>query len=138
VPRIADFGGSAGWHESRISACRLHAVPRLDVRNGLAKPMETLMHSHRHKRFEYRGRLFATLFILVQAPACREGPASGRPEDKPQPIPECQAYERAVSECAQRDISLASQTALAKTKAKRAELTRLCATNLHRIREACR
>ncbi len=96
------------------------------------------MYSDRRKLFGHCGRFFASFFILVLAPACRGGDAGGGPEDKPKPIPECQDYERAVSECAQRDISLASQTALAKTRAERAELTQLCATNLHRIQEACR
>src|SRR5260370_22205371 len=100
--------------------------------------METFMHSERRKLFGHRGRFFASFFILVLAPACRGGDAGGGPEDKPKPIPECQDYERAVSECAQRDISLASQTALPKPSADLAELTQLCATNLHRPQEARR
>lgn len=107
---------------------------QIERRNVFGEPGQI----ERRNVFGKPGRSFAAIFVLILAPACRGGDAGVGPEDKPKPIPECQDYERAVSECAQRDISLASQTALATTRAERAELTQLCVTNLHRIREACR
>ncbi len=71
-------------------------------------------------------------FLLAVGCGSRAG------HEQPKPIAECQSYERALFDCSGRQISLASQVAAAKTTTERDSLAKLCATNLQRIRDACR
>jgi hypothetical protein len=58
--------------------------------------------------------------------------------DTPEPIPECQEYDRAFAACMLRDAGVSEQaTALATSTAERSRLKELCVTNLKRIRQAC-
>jgi hypothetical protein len=55
------------------------------------------------------------------------------------PIPACQQYEVTLATCFHRPSAFASQEALQpKTSADREHIRELCATNLERIRRACR
>jgi hypothetical protein len=66
---------------------------------------------------------------------CRSGAA-----DTPEPIPECESYERAFAHCLGQGGSVSIQgAALAGMSAEdRDRLRSLCVTNLQRIQEACR
>ncbi len=77
------------------------------------------------------------MFLLnTLSPAC-----GGRGKsDALASIPECTAYERAVSACTGRKIALQPAEILpgSATLADREHLRNLCVTNLQRVRNACR
>jgi hypothetical protein len=57
----------------------------------------------------------------------------------PDPVPECQEYERLFNSCTGQKAAIATQpAALSSSEARRAELKELCVANLNRLKVACR
>ena len=57
----------------------------------------------------------------------------------PQPVPECQAYQREMSQCTGVNADISNQpAALASTDGDRARLATMCSANLERLRQSCR
>jgi hypothetical protein len=75
-------------------------------------------------------------FVLwaALAAACRAGAT-----DQPEPVAECQAYERAFARCTGIDAPIATQPeALAATDEAREHLKKVCSANLERLMQNCR
>ena len=82
---------------------------------------------------EIRARAMG-LAMTVLVVACRAG--SG---DAPEPVPECQEYERLYNSCMGQKLAIASQpAALASSEEQRARLKKLCSENLARLKQGCR
>jgi len=78
-------------------------------------------------------RLGLCLFACALLFAC-----SGR-KGVPEPVPECQEYEKLLSTCLHRDVAFASQkNLLPATDADRAIVKATCADGLTRLKRACR
>jgi hypothetical protein len=74
--------------------------------------------------------------VLLLVAACG-GSGSGA-SDKPEPIPECVTYQRAVAQCTGRVAAIATQpAALAQSKEERTRLKALCLINTQRLKDAC-
>lgn len=81
-----------------------------------------------------RGRRFRFIGPLLVLCGCHIGAG-----DEPKPVPECQAYEKALAACTKRNVPVASQpAALASTEEQRQRLKKLCAANLQLLNESCR
>ena len=82
----------------------------------------------------YLRREAAILAVLVGLGACQlAGPG------EPQPVPECQAYERELASCTGTTLPVATQPAvMASSEADRTRLKAMCSDNLARLKRACR
>jgi hypothetical protein len=66
--------------------------------------------------------------------ACR-----ARSSEEATPVPACQEYERAFARCTGIDAAISTQPeALARNDEEREQLTKLCSSNLERLRQNCR
>ncbi len=62
-----------------------------------------------------------------------------RTTDDPEPVAECQEYERVFARCMHVDAGISTQPeALAKTDEDRERIRKICSSNLARLRESCR
>lgn len=57
--------------------------------------------------------------------------------DTPEPIPECEQYQKALAACTGQDLPISHETQMM-PEDQRAAARSLCATNLRRIKVACR
>ena len=57
--------------------------------------------------------------------------------DGPEPIPECQQYQKALAACTGQELPISHETQIM-PEDQRAQARALCATNLRRIKIACR
>jgi hypothetical protein len=72
--------------------------------------------------------------LLFAMPSCRV-----RTTDDPEPVAECQEYERAFARCTGVDAGISTQPeALAKTEEERQRIRQICSSNLVRLRQTCR
>lgn len=91
-----------------------------------------------------RGLLCGCLFGLfalhaIFLAACSSHPTGSGPAADAGPLPECEAYQRALARCSGRPNDIVTPlVAHASTDAERASVRALCAENLERLNKTCR
>lgn len=93
---------------------------------------------HKQARTKRSGYLAQALLAAALLTACSSHAGSSTAGDQ-EPIPECVEYQTLFASCTGRDAGLANAAlATVHTSADRARVATLCATNLKRLKDACR